>query len=90
MDNKLEDWRKQIDLLDEELLGVLAKRINLVREIGKFKRANHLSPLDKKRWRQVLESQLTKAQSLNLSKNFIKKIYDQIHKYALEIETDNK
>lgn len=90
MNDKLEDWRKQIDALDSELLHVLAKRIDIVREIGKYKKAQGIPPLDQKRWRAVLESQISKAELLNLSKDFIKKLYNLIHEYSLEIEANNK
>lgn len=90
MNDKLEDWRKQIDALDEELLHILGKRFNIVREIGKYKKAKGIPPLDQKRWQTVLESQLSKAKLHNLSKDFIKKLYNLIHEYSLEIEADNK
>lgn len=90
MNDKLDDWRKQIDALDEELLHILGKRINIVREIGKYKKANGIAPLDKERWQTVLESQLSKAQLHNLSEDFIKNLYDLIHEYSLEIEANNK
>ncbi len=48
MDSLLADWRKQIDKIDEELINVLAKRINIVREIGKYKKENGIPPLDEK------------------------------------------
>ncbi len=90
MNDKLEDWRKQIDALDEELLHILGKRINIVREIGKYKKANGIAPLDQKRWQVVLDSQLSKAELVNLSEDFIKKLYDLIHEYSLEVEANNK
>ena len=90
MNDKLEDWRKQIDALDEELLYILGKRINIIREIDKYKKANGIAPLDQKRWQAVLESQLSKAELHNLSEDFIKKLYGLIHEYSLEIEANNK
>lgn len=82
----LEDWRKQIDILDEELLHVLAKRINIVRKIGKLKKARGIKLLDENRWQEILQSKLSKARSLNLPVDFIKKLYSLIHEYSLKIE----
>lgn len=91
MNNKLlDDWRKQIDSIDEQLLHILAKRINTVREIGKLKKTHGIVPLDEKRWQEVLGSKLSKAKVLGLSKDFIKKLYDLIHEYSLEIERNSK
>jgi len=89
-DKSLEDWRKQIDTLDEELLNVLAKRINIVRKIGEFKKARGISLLDEKRWQQILHSTLSKAKSLHLSQVFIEKLYNLIHEYTLEVEKNSK
>ncbi len=88
--NSLENWRKQIDELDKELLHTLAKRVDIVREIGKFKKAHGVAPLDQKRWQEVLQSKLLEARSLNLSEEFIEKLYNLIHEYSLEIESDDK
>jgi len=89
MDSLLADWRKQIDKIDEELINVLAKRINIVREIGKYKKENGIPPLDEKRWQEVLKSKLSKACLLNISEKFIKKLYEVIHDHSLEIENKN-
>ena len=90
MNDKLENWRKQIDALDEELLQILGKRINIVKEIGRYKKSNGIAPLDKKRWQTVLKSQLSRKELLNLSQDFIKKLYGLIHEYSLKIEANNK
>ncbi len=86
MDKKLENLRKQIDDLDQDLLTLFAKRTNIVRKIGKLKKTHGIAPLDEKRWQKVLQGKLAKAESLNLSKDFIKKIYTLIHKYSLDLE----
>jgi len=87
MDNLLADWRKQIDRLDEELINVLAKRINIVKKIGKYKKENGIPPLDQKRWQEVLKSKLSKARLLNISEKFVERIYNIIHEHSLEIES---
>lgn len=86
MNDTLEDWRKQIDALDEELLQILSKRIDIVRKVGLYKKENQMPPLDEERWQEVLETKLEKANILGLSKSFILKFYNAIHEYALEIE----
>ncbi len=90
MKESLTNWRKQIDKLDEELLNVLAKRTNIVREIGEHKRTYGIPPLDEKRWQEVLQSKLSKARSLNIPEKFIEKLYSLIHEHSLEIENKSK
>ncbi len=86
----LKKFRQEIDEIDRELLAIMAKRVNLVREIGKVKKENNINPLDSKRWKEVLESRLSIAKSLNLSEEFIKNLYVLIHKHSLAIESKEK
>ncbi|MCJ7804330.1 chorismate mutase [Patescibacteria group bacterium] len=90
MDELLKNWRKQINKLDGELLNILAKRINIVREIGKHKKTYGIPSLDEKRWQEVLQSKLSKARSLNIPEKFIEKLYNLIHEHSLEIENKSK
>lgn len=89
MSDELEDWRKQIDQLDEEMLGLLSKRANIVRKIGKFKKAQNIPTIDKDRWNKVLTSMLSKSEELGLSKDFTRKLYDLIHKYSVKIQKES-
>ncbi len=90
MNTKLENLRKQIDTVDEKILTLLSKRISIVRKIGKLKKENGIKLLDEKRWRQLLDSRLSKADSLDLPGTLIKEIYGFIHKYSLDIEKNSK
>ena len=86
MNDTLENWRKQIDALDRELLQILSHRMDIVKKIGAYKKKNRIPPLDEKRWKEVLDSQLSRANIFHLSKDFVLKFYNAIHEYALEIE----
>ena len=85
-DETLKRTRKRIDALDEELLRVLSKRFEIVREIRDLKKATGLPPLDPKRWDEVVEARLTLAKELWLPQGFTKQFLDLIHKRSLEIE----
>lgn len=84
--DKLENWRKQIDNVDEKILNLLAERISIVKKIGNYKKQYNLSVLDEKRWNEVLNTALLKAGPLDLSKEFMKKLLTLIHKYSLKIQ----
>lgn len=88
MNGALQNWRKKIDELDEELLFVLAKRISLVRKIGKFKKQHNISIFDEKRWNKILESSLLKGKTMGLPSELIKKLYALIHKYSRQIQEE--
>lgn len=86
MNDKLENWRKQIDELDEKILMLLAKRMDIAKRIGKLKREQDLSALDKVRWEKVLTSNLRKGEKLGLSKELVNKLLNLIHKHSLEVQ----
>lgn len=86
MNNTLENWREKIDDIDEKILKLLAKRKSLVEKIGKYKKQNNIPSLDEKRWNQILTLSLKNAESLKLSKIFVKNLMTLIHKYSLKTQ----
>jgi len=85
-DSALENWRKRIDELDDQLLTIISQRIQVSRKIGQHKKKNNLPILDKKRWGIVIEKNSSKADLLNLPKEFVRELFSLIHKYSLEIQ----
>jgi len=86
MSKTIDELREEINEVDEQLVKILAKRMDIVKEIGKLKKENNLSALDEKRWQEVLERALENAEKHTVSEDLIKKIYEKIHATALEIE----
>ena len=82
----LDKYRKQIDKIDKKIIDYLAKRYQVVKKVGVFKKKNGLKPFDKKRWQKVLQTRISFAEEKGLPKELIKKIYQTIHKFSLEIE----
>jgi len=90
MTDELDALRQKIDALDANLLELLAQRARLVDDIGRYKKARNLEPLDATRWRQVLDNNLKRAQSLNLCPEFIEGLYQLIHEYSLKLESHSE
>lgn len=78
-----------IDNIDNAIISLLAKRMRIVKKIGKYKKQKGLSPLDQKRWEEVLDSRIKKSKKLNLNPSLIKGFFNLIHECALEIEKIN-
>ena len=76
MKTQLDDFRKQIDKIDNQIVDLLAKRMKVVKKVGQLKKKSNIPVLDKSRWQKVIKSK----------KGYIKKIYNIIHDHALEIE----
>ena len=59
----LDKLREKIDALDGELLEALAKRMEVVAEIGRYKKARGMELRDEERLRALLAAQLDRAAS---------------------------
>ena len=85
-ENKLEEYRKQIDKIDEHIVKLFSQRFELVKQIGKIKQKNKIPVVDNNRFQQVLEKVKKIAEKQGISKDFIEEIYNIIHKYSCELE----
>ena len=85
-ENKLEEYRKQIDIIDTKIVELFSKRFELVKQIGKIKQKNKIPVVDNNRFQKVVKKVENIAEKQGISKDFIEEIYNIIHKYACELE----
>lgn len=86
MDQNIEQLRKQIDSLDEKLVEILAERMQISRKIGELKKQSNTAILDMDRWQEVTNRIMQKAQSLQISEELVKNIFEKIHEYSLKLQ----
>lgn len=82
----LDQLRLTLLNLDKSLCLVLAERFKIVKRIGLYKHSLGISPLDKVRWKQVLDHKVVIAKSVGVSADLIQDIFNAIHEVALSIE----
>jgi chorismate mutase len=87
-ENKLAELRKRIDKLDNQMVFLLAQRMDAVRQVGEFKKKQNIPPLDESRWQEVLSSKMKLAEEAGIDPEVIKDLFNRIHEYALEVERD--
>ena len=75
--------RSRIDILDDELLELLKKRMLLSDEIGKLKKANNVAILQNTRWHEILGKMILEGEKYNLSEEFVIKIFKAIHQESI-------
>lgn len=83
---RLEELRDQIDHLDDELMEVFARRARISRKIGEYKKANNITILQVKRWDQLLGTRLEQARRDGLEEEFVKDLFEIVHKYSIEMQ----
>lgn len=76
---ELEHFRRVIDHVDDEILRLLSRRMEIAEDIGIFKKKHNLTILQTARWNKTLERLTALTNKLNLSPEFIRQYYDAIH-----------
>ena len=84
----LEQLRKQIDLIDDEMIHILASRMKISREIGKYKKDNAITILQSNRWKEVLKNYLERGNQHQLSEEFITKFIKAVHDESISQQED--
>ena len=87
-ESKLEELRAEIDKIDAELIHILSRRMELVDEIGHYKRDHDITILQLKRWRELVHNRLERGIQSDLSEAFLKKLLDIVHNESIRRQTD--
>ena len=83
IEDELALMRQQIDDCDHELLAVLARRMNVSRQIGLYKQQHGLQIVQPKRYQQVIDARIDEGQSLGLTDGFVQEIMQTIHEESV-------
>lgn len=86
--NALEGMRLQIDSVDEQLMQLLGKRMELAKSIGTVKHRNRWSLLSVGRWRDIISSRTEWGTQLGLSSEFLAKILASVHEESIRVQGD--
>lgn len=80
---QLQQLRTKIDVLDAELIDLLAKRMKIADDIGLVKKEHNVAILQNKRWKQILDNMLNQGADSNLSEEFILHLFNAIHQESI-------
>lgn len=80
----LEKMRTQIDTLDEEIIQLFGKRMDVAKEIGRFKKENNITILQTERWKEIYNARKEMAEKLGLSVEFIEILLTTIHQESIK------
>lgn len=87
---KLTEYRKQIDDIDNKILYLLAERIDVVKKVGEYKRKHTIPFLAPERKKQIIDDKTKQAEQLGLHPLFVGKIYELIHNLGLKTEEEQR
>lgn len=75
--------RKEIDRIDTELLDLLAKRMRVSREIGRYKKENNMPVVQAGRYNELMQKRVEDGQALEMSEEFIRTFLAAVHEESV-------
>lgn len=86
--NKLEELRSEIDKIDDQLIELMANRMELVKNIGSYKKENKVTVFQLERWKAILQRTNTMGNPMGLTKEFINGLFNVIHDESIRQQTE--
>jgi chorismate mutase len=80
---QIENYRSEIDEIDEELINLVARRMELVREIGGVKKVKNIAVLQPERFRALRDALRRRGDKNELSAEFISLFLEAIHQESI-------
>ena len=81
--SKLSNLRSRIDILDNKLLDLLKRRMEVADEIGMLKKANNVAILQNQRWHEILGKMISEGEQRNLSEDLVVQVFKAIHQESI-------
>lgn len=83
---KLNRYRGEIDELDNQLLGLLAARMDVAKKIGNLKKEHNVAIFQPDRWNVLKNLAIRNGERMGLSEDFLEHLLVSIHKESVEIQ----
>lgn len=87
--DSLQQLRSEIDAIDNQLIGLLAQRMDVSRRIGELKQEKGLKVLQPERFRDMLQKRIASADMQGLDSQFITRIVKEIHEESVKQQLKN-
>ncbi len=81
--SKLTNLRAQIDVIDNQLIDTLGKRMKVSDEIGKLKKQKNVAVLQTNRWNAILGNMILEGEERGLSEEFVLRMFKAIHQESI-------
>lgn len=86
LSNKLAGLRKIIDEIDDEILNTLKKRLQVIEQIGAYKKEHNITIFQLERWQEILRTRGQWADKLGLPRQHIEKICQLLHEESIRVQ----
>ena len=83
---KLNMHRKELDLIDSNIVDILGDRMGIAEQIGRLKKQENVAILQSGRWADILKKMIESGEEKGLSKDFVEEIFRAIHVESINIQ----
>ncbi len=81
--SKLNNLRAQIDVIDNQIIETLGKRMKVADAIGGLKKQRNVAVLQTNRWNSILGNMILEGESKGLSEEFVLRMFKAIHQESI-------
>ena len=78
--------RRMMDEIDDELWNTIAKRMEISKQIGAYKKCHNMDVLQPTRFAEILSNRLNWAANKGLSPQVVQQIMDAIHAESIRVQ----
>lgn len=86
--DKLMTLRNNIDEIDEEVLNLLKRRVQVIEEMGVYKKEHGIQIFQLERWQEILRTRSQLAEKLGLSRQHVEKLCQLLHEESIKIQNE--
>jgi chorismate mutase len=86
--DRLHQLRNMIDEIDDELINVLKKRMQVIEQIGQYKKEHNITIFQLERWQEILRTRAQWAEKLGISRLHIERLCQLLHDESIKIQND--
>jgi chorismate mutase len=80
---ELAQLRAQIDVVDNQLIDILGKRMKVSDQIGTLKKKRNVAVLQTNRWNAILGNMILEGEQRGLSEEFVLRMFKAIHQESI-------
>lgn len=84
---EIRELRANISILDNQVVELFAKRMDLVEQIGHYKKRNNIAIFQPNQWEEALAKFLSLSEDAELSKEFAAEVFKLIHQESIDIQS---
>jgi chorismate mutase len=86
--DRLSEFRKMIDEVDDELITILKKRMSIIEQIGHYKEEQGITIFQLERWQEILRTRSQWAENIGIPKAYAEKLCLLLHEESIRIQTE--